>query len=136
MKNLKTISIIGLIIYPIILLITIFISIRLFKLLEMYDNYILSCFLSIFLILYAIFNSIIGCINGYKYKKISLLIISNVICLIFGMYLFIFFLLLFNNDSGYLKHDQFIGILFTSFPFAITISIITLVISSKILRKK
>jgi hypothetical protein len=136
MRNLKLFSIIGLIMYPILFIFTIYISIILFNTLGSHDNYNFLHLICFVLILYAIFHAIYACIQGYKNRNISLIITSIISCVIFGVYLIMFIItLIIDYDTGYTKQEQFMGVLLIFIPFAIILFIITLVISTKMLRK-
>ena len=90
-------------------------------------------------LLYAIFHSVIGCILGIKNKNALLKIISIVCCVIF-VFWGLFCIL---TGVGIVKGDvvdwtiqaTLSGYIIFSLPFAIALSIITLIISSKILKK-
>jgi fatty acid desaturase len=142
MKNLKKMSIINLVIYPIFFFIVIYTSIKSFLSQDGQDNYIPWLFICFALIIYAMFYIVMGFIKGYKYKKISLIITSMVGCVIFGIYFFTLLLinisynrLLYNNMVKYTRQGIYIGYLFTLIPISIIFSIIILIISLKIIKK-
>ena len=88
--------------------------------------------------LYAIFHAVFGCYLGAKEKKAVLKIASIVSCVIFCI--FVFFSVL--TVTGLMKGDAedwtlqsaFFGMMVFTVPFAIALSVITLIQSSKALK--
>ena len=126
MQTLKTFSIVGLVLYPILLIFAV--------LMQPIINIIWVIFF-----LYAISHAAFGCIQGIENKK-KLLKISSIFCwvILFILLLLSFFTM--HGITGDLRNDLQIqsilaGSIISSTPFAIVLSAITLILSSRELKK-